>query len=516
MKYIERFLVIIIIVAINILGVYIYKRIDLTRSKAFSLSNSTQKIINELNEPVIIKLFFSKNLPAPSNDVKNYTKALLAEYQTFSKGKVSFEFVNPHNEEKFVKEANEVRITPISVEIYEKDKMEVREVYMGAVVIHKERYLLLPIITKTEGLEFLISNTIKKISDPVPRFIVYFQPMIESDYEEDEFPIPENIHVLYNILSEIAMVDRTDLFTLLPDFIDLLIVNGVRDSLHIGQLYVIDQFIMSGRPVMFFQDRYTADLRGTSALFDNNLLDMLRNYGIYIKPSLVLDAENFQVTLPKIVEEQSVTQSFFYPFFPVIKNFTFTLPVHKNLKSIVTYFPSGIYFGNQNGQNTPLLQSSDRSFERAGYIIDTNFESWANFNYQNQQGMESKIIASLYTGQVDSYFRENSLKIPGYVSSTPKAHIFVCGTTSLTFNSILANNPDNATFLLNMVDYLTGFEEYIYMRTRDISHSPLKKLSYQEKRIIKYLNLVLPLFIILIGGGMFHLVCKKHKRDISK
>jgi len=515
--HIEKLLVVTIIIAINVLAIYIYKRFDLTKSKSFSLSTATKSIIDQLDEPLSIKLFFSKNLPGPSNDIRVYLKDLLTEYQTYSKGKVHFEFVNPGSEEKFRRETSELKIAPVQVEIYEKERLEIREIFMGAAIIYKKKNIVIPVFQDTEGLEFLITNTLKKISEGRPRYIAYFQPMIESDYNYgDQFPIPNNINFLYQLVSDIALFDRTDLFNILPTYVDLLIVNGVKDSLHISQLFVLDQFIMSGKPVMFFQDRYVADIRDTSHLFDNNLLDMLRHHGIYVKPSLVLDAENHQVTLQHTRNNQVIPEHFNYPFFPVIKSFTDTLSIHSKLRSIITYFPSEIHYGRGNVlKKIPLLYTSVRSTERAGFQIDTNYEKWLNVN-SNIYTQDSKPIAYIFKGPVNSYFTKNPPRVPVFLPNNLDAKIFIAGTTSLTFNPLLANYPDNAKFILNVIDYLTNHEEFIYMRTKNINHSPIKYLTSNEKKVIKYFNFIAPFSIIFFSGSIFRLFINQHKKKIKK
>ena len=71
-KYYKFFLYLIIIVLVNLVGVTLFFRIDLTSNNLYSLSNASKKAVSTLNEPLTINVFFSKNLPAPYNNIERY------------------------------------------------------------------------------------------------------------------------------------------------------------------------------------------------------------------------------------------------------------------------------------------------------------------------------------------------------------------------------------------------------------------------------------------------------------
>lgn len=518
-KYINRLLIVLIIIFINIFSLYVFKRFDLTKAKAYSLSKASKNILNNLDEPVRIRLFFSKNLPGHLNNVRNYSKDLLQEYQTYSTGKIQFEFINPDSEEKFKIEAERANIAPFSIEVYEKDKVEYRDVYLGASVVYKKSNKLIPLIQNTEGLEFIITNTIKELTKQRLRHIAYFQPLTHNERSnEKQLPIPDNIRSLYSIISRTSIMDITDLFTPLPDLTDLLIINAVKDSLHFVQLYNIDQFLMQGKPVLIFQDRYLADLNIPNAiLFDNNLLDMLRFHGIFVKPALVMDANCFQVTSNRMQNGMLVPLNFHYPFFPMIQSFSDSLTIHNNLKWVQTYYSSEIHYGRRDFiNNIPMLYTSPLSFEIAGFEIAMDYRKYQNIDFFTVFNHNPKPIANLFKGHLKSYFADKEVRMPGFIHDNKNALLFVAGSTSLLNNELLINVPDNVAFIQNLIDYLTNHEDFIHMRNRNITYSPLKQISNKEKSIFKYLNLSLPFIIIMFFALCFTILFKKHKNKIKK
>ena len=62
--FIQVFVIIIILVLINIISQYFYKRIDLTKDKRFSLSDTSLEIIKSLDDIVYVKVYLEGDLPA--------------------------------------------------------------------------------------------------------------------------------------------------------------------------------------------------------------------------------------------------------------------------------------------------------------------------------------------------------------------------------------------------------------------------------------------------------------------
>ena len=66
-------------------------RWDLTNDHQFTLSPATVRLIDKLDSPVKLKVFLSKDLPAPDNTIEQRAKDLLDEFEASSHGKISFD-----------------------------------------------------------------------------------------------------------------------------------------------------------------------------------------------------------------------------------------------------------------------------------------------------------------------------------------------------------------------------------------------------------------------------------------
>lgn len=152
----------VIIVLINLISLKIYFRIDLTSNNAYSLSETSRQVISSLKSPLTVRAFFTEDLPAPYNNVERYLRDLLEEYADYGGRNFQYRFINPAHE-KNKKELEDYGVRPVKVQEYKKDKISIGEAYMTVVIEHGDLVERLDSINSTEGLEYQITSTIKKM-----------------------------------------------------------------------------------------------------------------------------------------------------------------------------------------------------------------------------------------------------------------------------------------------------------------------------------------------------------------
>ncbi len=64
-KYYKFLLYFVIVVLVNLVGMKIFFRLDMTSNGLYSLSRASKRAVSTLREPLTINVFFSKNLPVP-------------------------------------------------------------------------------------------------------------------------------------------------------------------------------------------------------------------------------------------------------------------------------------------------------------------------------------------------------------------------------------------------------------------------------------------------------------------
>ena len=175
-KYIKLLMYIAVIVLINIAGQTLKFRADLTRNKIYSLSDLSRKVVATLSEPLTIKVFFTKDLPAPHNTTEQYLHDMLKEYALYGNKYFNYSFYNVSPEDDGIKSddsggnrqmARDYGINPVQIQMIEKDEVKFKQAFMGLVLIHGDIIERIPTITSTDGLEYKLTTAIQKLNNKV-------------------------------------------------------------------------------------------------------------------------------------------------------------------------------------------------------------------------------------------------------------------------------------------------------------------------------------------------------------
>lgn len=175
----------VVVVLVNIAGVSLFARFDLTGNKVYSLSKVSKQVVSTLQEPLTVNVFFTKNLPAPYNTVERYLSDLLNEYAIHGGRNFNYRFydVTPEDEggnEQSVenrKMAQDYGLSPVQIQAIEKDEMKFRKAYMGLAIVHGDMMERIPTITDTSGLEYRITTSIMKLNNKISALLKLSQPV---------------------------------------------------------------------------------------------------------------------------------------------------------------------------------------------------------------------------------------------------------------------------------------------------------------------------------------------------
>ena len=171
-RYVKFLVYLVVVVLVNVAGMTLFARFDLTRNQLFSLSDATRQVVGALNEPLTINVFFTRNLPAPHNGTERYLHDLLAEYARYAGRQFNYRFydVSP-DEGDTTAQAEENRrlarnygIYPVQIQAIDRDEVKFQKAYMGLVMIHGDLVERLDAITTTDGLEYRITTAIQKMT----------------------------------------------------------------------------------------------------------------------------------------------------------------------------------------------------------------------------------------------------------------------------------------------------------------------------------------------------------------
>jgi ABC-type uncharacterized transport system involved in gliding motility auxiliary subunit len=174
-KYIKLSIYLVIIVLINVAGMTLFFRMDLTENRIYSISEASKTVVSTLSEPLTINVFFTKNLPAPYNNTERYLHDLLEEYAIHATSHFNYRFYDVSPEAEGIdpralenqKLANNYGIHPVQIQVFEEDEVKFKKAYMGLVLIHGDMVERITTITAINGIEYKLTTAIQKLNDKI-------------------------------------------------------------------------------------------------------------------------------------------------------------------------------------------------------------------------------------------------------------------------------------------------------------------------------------------------------------
>jgi gliding-associated putative ABC transporter substrate-binding component GldG len=518
-------IVIAIIIAVNIIASRVFTRIDLTKNKSYTLSPISKDIVGNIQDKIVIKAFFSDNLPAPYNTLRRNVQDILNDYRSYSNGNLNFEIFNPTGEEEngdMQKEAQKYGIQPVQIQVIDNDKLEVKKTYLGLVILYQGRQEVLPVIQTAANLEYDLTSAIKKLSTEKRKKIGYLSG--NGEYDLSKF---QSINGILSAQYDVSKVDIVNT-RIIPNDLTALIILGPKSSIPEWQKFLIDQYIMQGGNVAFMLNKVVPNFQQQVVIGDvikDNLGDMLTSYGLVLNTDLVRDAQCSQV---QVQSQMGFPISINYPYFPSITNITQEIAALKNIKAVVTSFVSSIDLNGATGKGlkvTPLLTTSEKSGKAEGFFL-LNIEQFQNLKksaFDSLFNSKPIVVGAVYEGNYNSFYTGKAVPkdtVQGVkdfngtqINSSQKPSKLVLIGDADFANEEQRPPKDNITFFVNLMDYLCDDVGLAQIRSKDTSDAPIQEVSDATKKFIKYFNLIFPPVSVLLIG-MFIWNRRKSKKKL--
>lgn len=119
-------------------------RIDITQNRTYSISNATKDIIAGLEEPLLIRGYFSARTHPLLAPLVPTIRDLLMEYQIVGNGKILTEVVDPRENEQIEAEANrQYNIEPVPFQIADRHSASMVASYFNIVIKYGDQFEVL-------------------------------------------------------------------------------------------------------------------------------------------------------------------------------------------------------------------------------------------------------------------------------------------------------------------------------------------------------------------------------------
>ena len=523
-----------ILILVNILSQGIWGRLDFTQDEVYSLTDATKDVLAEMDDEVEIRAYFSRDLPAHLGSTVTYVKDQLEDYQAYSHGNIKFSILDPAADKAVEEEATGMGCPPLTLQQMSSDQYATKKVFMCIAFMFEDKKELIPAVRGTTGLEYEVTSIIKKLTTRELKQIGVLQGHGEPGLMQNPYGQKPQGPMLNNLRQQLARsykvegIDTTaeDAWDKLKDMSSLLVISP-QEPLKERDLYLIDQFIMSGKTVAFMIDKISTNLQQFQAQERRvGIEPLLEHYGATLNSDLVLDKFNQPISVQQQAGNIRYNTRMPYPYFPMLGNFrdnnglNMESNIVQKLEMVTAPFISTLNLkqGLSDRTSTWLARSSAMSWKQSGYFT-INPTQIAPAPEGGEMGPFT--VAGTITGIFPSYFEAKAGESMEYTKGeptivrSPETRIFVMGNGTMATDQFLDGN--NMNFLQNVVDWLVQDEALISIRSRGFVPQPLDpNLSANTKAVIKFGNILgVPLLFILFGVVLWQLRSARRRRLAS-
>ena len=475
-------------------------RADLTENNRYTLAEASHEIARGLEDPVTVTAYFTANLPARFGRTKEAFRALLQEFRAAADGSVEFTFVNPNESDEAAREARQAGVRPVTIDVRQRDQMTQKRAYLGAVFQYRDRREVVSFVEPGSALEYTIASTMQRLTSTEQSVLGVLQGHGE--------PAPGAMTQLRDALQgryDIRPVSGVDTSGV-PAAVDVLLVARPQSELSTRTALAVDQYVMRGGAVVFALNRAQANMRfGRARPQTTGLEPLLATYGAPLRPDLVRDRSASAVRVQQQRGGFSVVNRIRYPYIPQVSNFS-DHPITSGLDRAVFRFVSSLDTTqvDSTAQLTVLARSSSQS-ARAG--LPSSIQPQQQWTVSDFSGA-SIPIAGLLEGSFSSAFAgADSLSVER--TRSPETKLAVVGDGDFIVNGSGSRGQrrqrrlpaGNVNLMANTVDYLADETGLISLRTQRVTSRPLMQLAPTTQTILKYLNVLLPILLV-IGYGL--------------
>ena len=567
-QIISFLLTIVIIVIINVIGNFVFKRFDLTAEKRYTISDTTKEILRDLDDYVYFKVYLEGDFPAGFKKLRRETKEMLDEFRAYSKF-IDYEFINPNTATDEKERADMFRqlyqsgLNPTELAVRNSDGSSSQMViWPGALVsYHNETELAIDLLetqlsqssdealnASMQNLEFRLVDAIKKVTRKQKPQVAFIEGHGELT-DIQVYDISQELAKSY-IVKRVAIDGKVDALMhrtepdqngeikAFPSY-DAIVIAKPTEPFSEKDKFLIDQYIMHGGKVLWLVEPVFATMdslqnqESTMGIDqDLNLDDMLFKYGVRMNHNLLLDLNCAALPIRTgQVAGQPQLEFYRWFYFPLLQAASDNAIV-RSVNPVKSDFVSSLDATNSmTGVNQiPLLKTSDYTkvsgvptFITLAMLKQTPDRRMFPQRGQNTAYLLKGSFQSLYANRIPIDIAE-SKEMQFREESDPTAMIVVADgdiirnqidikrrePLPLGYDQYTGNTYGNKDFIMNAMSYLIDGEGLVNIRSRELKIRLLDQTKISHSRTKwQVVNILIPTALIVVLGVVLAVIRKK-------
>ena len=504
-----------------------HMRIDMTENNAYTLSESTFQILDKIDQPLNLYLFFSESASKDYQVLRKYytrVKEMLEEFELHAGGKIVLQFVDPEPFSEEEDRAASLGLSKVPVQVKsgesfyfglagtnvigQVEKIPYFDVQRGTFLeydIDKFLYSLINPEKKTIGL--MTSLPMHSVGLKLPGLANSGKGWAITDQLEQRFDV------------ELVFDDVTKI----DDKISVLMVVHPKKEWSDSALYAIDQYVLGGGKAVFFVDPY-ADVEEIPVPDDIPAPEGVRFKGSTL--NRLFEKWGFKVDTDKVVADLPNALRTAAPGQAAQRNIVMMGLSGNNIdqKDVVTAKLDRVNFGiasyvqvldEEKVKMTPLIWTSKQSdllpvdymhfLSQPSYLLehfkksDKQYPIVARLEAQVESAFDKAPLVEAEEGEEGEEAPEQP-QLPPHISKAEKpANLVVIADVDVLADKLWARSTkflnqeflqpiaSNHNLVINLLDNMLGDEALIGIRGRAVFNRPFTKVSeIQEQADLKY------------------------------
>lgn len=506
---------------------YLHHRLDLTRDREFTLSRAALKTLDNLPDIVTVRVVMSRDLPTQFQQARTQAVDLLREFEARSNGKFVLVFEDPGKDPVKRQAAASMGIREVQLQEQSDEGVQVKKGYFGIALLYGDKKEVFPVIESLETFEYELVVRLMKLTGRTKTIGI----VEGAEGNQMTFALPgaqeppvRGFASLFGALKS----NMEQLYRIAPQYVawspiakdvDLLLV-AAPERLSEVEKFRIDQFVLSGRPVVFLTPGMNVDLSAGigSQPSANQYEDLLAHYGLGVRKNMLLEPRQWE-----LVRFGNAMFPSPYPYWivPTYNTLNPDNPITAGLQSLSFPWTSSIEVdpAAQPGvKRDTLVSTSDQAWEESGnlYLYPRELNE---YRPENQRRFP---LAILETGALTSRYAAGAPEgIPPEESTGMLLKSRSASRVLVVSNALFVSDfyvgyvkaAGNENFVLNALDYLVLDPDLIGVRSREIQEFPLdENLKVRAKTPVIIANLAFAPLLLLLWGLMIAVRRRRRKR----
>ena len=485
-------LLLVLFVAVSMLSSKLFKglRFDLTENQLYTLSEGSRNILDQLEEPITVYLFFSQDASRDLPQVRSYASRvdeLVEEFVNHSNGKLVLKRIDPapFSEEEDQAAAFSLQAVPVGA--------SGESLYLGLAASNSlDDVQAMPFLqpSREQFLEYDLAKIMSTLGNPRKKTIGLLSSLsMEPGYDPGSQTVQEP-WVVYDQLAQLFEIQHIEPGAeALPEDLDVLLLVHTK-NLGEAMLYQMEQFVLGGGHLIVYLDPFAESDQGDpndpmarmQAGSASSLGSLLDTWGVSYDPTRVVGDLQYGV---------GTTRARHIGILSVPAEGLDDEDIVSAGLEVVNFSSTGWFAPGDNASTTfdPLVLSSENAapMDSSRLRFLTNpAELMTDFNPTG----ERYALAARITGPAVASMAAPEGTSDEHISESDDSGINVllyADTDMLTDRLWVQKQPflgqdivtafaDNGSMAVNAVDNMLGNRDLISIRTRASSSRPFERV----------------------------------------